>query len=635
MTLLEHIRGPADVKALPAAQLPALAQEIRELIINVIKVNGGHMASNLGVVELTIAVHRVFDSPQDTILFDVSHQSYVHKLLTGRRPDFERIRTTGGYSGYFDVDESDHDVLTLGHAGCAPSIALGLAIGEQMAGGQGATVCVIGDGGLTSGLAYEGLSNIIAYKPRNLMIILNDNGMAISPNVGWLAGWRDHWLPRLRDKLELDTDFQAFERVAQTLAPKVPFGPLALDLGRGMKSAVQRGLIPEVGRVWDEMGFNYLGPVNGHDIAALIDIMEAARQHSDKVPFVHVVTQKGKGWPPSESDPVRYHQPGPANHVGARPTYSQVFAQELGAIMDENPKVVAISAAMLEGTGLAPLKARFPDRVFDVGICEQHAVSMAAGMARGGLRPVVAIYSTFLQRAFDQVVHDVCMNDLPVVFAIDRAGLVGMDGRTHHGLFDLAYMRLVPNMVVSVPRDEHQLRRLLRCGLSQAHPFCLRYPRGEVPGIPDTEIVAPLEVGQWEALRWGRDTSIIAVGELGYRALEAAEVLAADDPPIDVQVLDPVFLKPLSPDFPSPLSHFRDVFVLEDGAAVGGARAAVLEAMAEQEHPPRVHGLSTGDSFPGHGDMEYLRRECWFTADLIAQFVRDRLMELIVLGGDA
>lgn len=625
MSLLDKINSPADLKALPPRDLPALAEEIRQLIISTVGQNGGHMASNLGVVELTIALHRVFNSPCDRIIFDVSHQSYPHKILTGRARHFASIRTTGGYSGYFDRQESPHDVLTLGHAGCGPSLALGIALGEKLKGDDGYVVCVIGDGGLTSGLAYEGLSNIIAQKPRNLMVILNDNGMAISPNVGWLANWRGRWLPHLRDQLELDKDFQKFEQITETLAPKVPLGPLVLDLGRGLKSALQRSLVPEIGQVWDEMGFNYLGPVDGHNITELTEVIERARQNSDKVPFVHVLTNKGQGWPPSAQDPVRYHQPGPPTKGKRKPTYSQIFAACLGDLMDKDKSIVAISAAMLEGTGLAAIKKDFPDRVFDVGICEQHAVSMAAGMARGGLRPVVCIYSTFLQRSFDQIMHDVCMNNLPVVFALDRAGIVGQDGQTHHGLYDLAYMRIIPNMTVAVPRDENQMCHLLNTALHQDHPFSIRYPRGEAPSDQLNAELQIIDIGKAEVLHRGLECCLAAVGEQVGAALQAAAILEEEG--TSVQVVDVRFVKPIDPELVKDLSeHFNDVVIIEEGTSVGGVTAALLEAMSQVKgNLPRVHQISVGDTFPDHGEIKELRHLYGLDAEAIAAKVRSIL----------
>lgn len=614
MSLLEGIKSPQDLKAVPLRELPALAVEIRELIISTVSRNGGHMASNLGVVELTIALHRIFDSPRDRIIFDVSHQAYAHKILTGRAANFTNIRTSGGYSGYFEPSESEHDVLALGHAGCAPSIALGIALGEIMKGGEGYVACVIGDGSLTSGLAYEGLSNIIQENPSNLMIILNDNGMAISENVGWLARWRGKWLPRLRDELELDKDFQQFEQVAETLAPKVPLGDLALSLGRGLKSAIQKSLIPEMGQFWDEMGFNYLGPVDGHNIAELIEVFDKAQQYSDKVPFIHVLTNKGQGWPPATQDPTLYHQPGPPKAGPRKATYSEVFADTVSQFMAADEKVVAITAAMLEGTGLVRVKEKFPDRVFDVGICEQHAVSVAAGMAREGLRPIVAIYSTFLQRAFDQIMHDVCMNDLPVVFALDRAGLVGQDGKTHHGLYDLAYMRIPPNMIVAVPRDEGQMRNLLFTAVRQPHPFCLRYPRGEVYGVALPDELEAIPVGAAEVLqeltyRKGFDFAccLAAAGELVYTALDASAELAKAG--IHVEVVNVRFIKPVDIALVDHIcDHIKDLVVLEEGTSVGGVTSALLEAMYQRRgQAPRVHQIAVGDIFAGQGEIPELR----------------------------
>jgi 1-deoxy-D-xylulose-5-phosphate synthase len=622
VSVLKIVNSPADLKVLHPDQLPYLAKEIRQLIVETISNNGGHMASNLGAVELTIALHRVFESPKDKLLFDVSHQSYTHKILTGRAGKFAAIRTSRGYSGYFDPEESEHDVLALGHAGCAPSLALGLAMGETMKGGDGYMVCVIGDGSLTSGLAYEGLSNIVHYHPRNLMVILNDNGMAISPNVGWLAAWRGRWLPHLRGDLELDKDFQTFEAATENLAPKIPFGNLALDFGKGLKSAVQKVLIPEVGQVWDEMGFNYLGPVDGHNIEDLVAVLQKARQNSDKVPFIHVLTNKGQGWDPASRDPVRYHQPGPTTAVKKKRTYSQVFAAFLGDLMELDEKVVAISAAMLEGTGLAALQADFPQRVIDVGICEQHAVSLAAGLARAGFRPVVCIYSTFMQRAFDQIMHDVCMNDLHVVFAMDRAGIVGQDGKTHHGLYDLAYMRIAPNMVVAVPRDENELGHLLHTALNQDHPFSLRFPRGEAPGTPLDRDLRELPVGTAEIIIPSKGLCLVGVGEQVMTCIQARRQLETAG--IYPGVVNLRYIKPVDQVLVEELSQdYEDVVVVEEGTSVGGAGAALLEALARHGHQmPRVHQLSAGDIFADHGEIAELRHQLGLDTNAIVALVR-------------
>jgi len=636
VSLLETIKSPTDLKRVPVQDLPALAEEIRQLIISTVNCNGGHMASNLGVVEITIALHRLFDSPTDHIIFDVSHQSYAHKILTGRAVNFANIRTSEGYSGYFDPSESEHDVLALGHAGCGPSLALGLALGAKLKGEESYQVCVIGDGSLTSGLAYEGLSNIIAQNPKNLMVILNDNGMAISQNVGWLAKWRGKWLPNLRAELELDSDFQQFESITEKLAPKVPLGPLALSLGKGIKSALQKSIIPDIGHVWDEMGFNYLGPVDGHNITEIMETVSRAWQNSDKVPFLHIITNKGQGWEPAAEDPTLYHQPGPPEEGPKKPTYSKIFSQALLQIMAEDQRVVAISAAMLEGTGLVAVKEVFPDRVFDVGICEQHAVSMAAGMARAGMKPVVDIYSTFMQRAFDQVMHDVCLNELPVVFALDRAGIVGQDGKTHHGLYDLAYMRIPPNMTVAVPKDENEMRHLLWTALHGSGAWSIRFPRGEAYGVALDDRMKPITVGTAEVMRDGKDICLAAVGESVYAAVDAAEELEKHD--IHPEVVNIRYIKPVDEDLVSELlDDFSHVWVIEEGTSIGGVASAMMEAIAQakerrnkqQDNRLRVHSISVGDIFPDHGEIPELRQKFGLDAHGIAQQVID-----VMTGGE-
>jgi len=636
MSLLDTVNSPADLKRLPMQDLPILAEEIRQLIISTVSRNGGHMASNLGVVELTIALHRLFDSPTDRIIFDISHQAYAHKILTGRAKGFENIRTSQGYSGYFEPSESEHDVLALGHAGCSPSIALGLALGARMQGDKGYFVSVIGDGSLTSGLTYEGLSNIIAQNPRNLMVILNDNGMSISQNVGWMAKWRGQWLPRLRAELELDRDFQQFESVTEALAPKVPLGPLALSLGKGIKSAIQKTLIPEIGHYWDEMGFNYLGPVDGHNLDELIEMIARARQYSDKVPFVHVLTNKGQGWAPAAEDPTLYHQPGPPATGEKKPTYSQVFSQALLQLMGQDQRIVAISAAMLEGTGLVKVKDIYPDRVFDVGICEQHAVSMAAGMAREGLKPVVCIYSTFLQRAFDQIMHDVCLNELDVVFALDRAGIVGQDGKTHHGLYDLAYMRIAPNMTVAVPKDEDEMRHLLWTALHSGKAWAIRYPRGEVRGVPLDKEMGPILYGTAEVMREGETVCLAAVGEAVYAALDAAKELEGKG--LKPQVVNLRYIKPIDPALVDELlDNFSMVWVIEEGTSVGGAASAMMEAISQAKEKRQIHrddmlrvfSIAVGDIYPDHGEIPELLEKYGLDAHGIAQRVMNN-----ITGGD-
>ncbi len=607
--MIENINSPDDLKRLPHNDLPDLAHEIRSLIVETVNRNGGHMASNLGVVELTIALHRVFDSPRDKVLFDTSHQIYTHKLLTGRHQEFATIRNSGGLSGFYEPQESDHDPLVIGHAATGPSMALGLALAQS-----GYVVCVVGDGALTSGLAYEGLSNITSQNPPNLMVILNDNGMSISENVGWLSQWRDRWLPQLRNQLALDRDFQTFEQVSENLAEKIPLGPLALALGKGIKQTLERAIVP-IGGLWEEMGFNYLGPIDGHNIDQLIAVISQAR-NSDKVPFIHVLTNKGRGYPPAEDDPVTFHQPGSPNK--GVPTFSQVFSDTLGDLMEEDSRIVAISAAMLTGTGLASLQDRFPERVFDVGICEEHAVSMAAAMSAGGLRPVVCIYSTFLQRAFDQIIHDVGINDLPVVFGVDRAGIVGQDGKTHHGLYDLAYMRMSPNIVVSAPRDENQLRCLLYTALNQRHPFSIRYPRGAGQGVSLDQHPRTIPVGTTEVLKRGDDICVAAIGPQVYDALQAAVMLQKEG--ISVEVADVRFITPLDQKWlREATSRFAQILVVEEASSVGGLRSAILEA---NDTPCLIQGISAGDVILEHGPADELRQQLNLTSEGITNVVR-------------
>lgn len=621
MTLLDNIKSPQDLKALRPEQLPELAAEIRQLIVQTVHNNGGHMASNLGVVELTIALHYIFSSPFDTILFDVSHQSYTHKILTGRAVDFTKIRTSAGYSGYFDKDESPHDSLTLGHAGCAPSIGLGMATAKKLRGEKGCVVTVIGDGGLTSGLAYEGLSNIVAANPTNLVVVLNDNGLAISQNVGWMASWRNRWLPHLRNQLEIDPDFKEFEQATQNLSRKIPAGGLFLDLAKGLKSAVQKAVIPGIGQFWEEMGFNYIGPVNGHDLPELLTYIQAGRVLSDKVPFIHVLTNKGQGWDPAAADPVHYHQRGPTSTEPKRATWSDSFAAALGDLMETDPRIMAISAAMLEGTSLAKIKDNFPERVIDVGICEEHAVSLAAGMARSGLRPVVCIYSTFLQRSLDQILHDVCMNDLPVTFALDRSGLVGQDGQTHHGLFDMAYMRLAPHMIVSAPSSTIEMAHLLKTALSQEHPFSIRFPKSPVPVDMPFEEPRILPPGTSEIICTGDEVCLIGVGSTYDMVWDAWKALRDED--INVGLVDLRYIKPIDKRMVRSLvGQYKYVAIIEEGTRYGGAGSALLEAMQQEVgHLPNIVHYSTEDQFPGHGTNAELRDRLGLTKEHIIRLV--------------
>ena len=471
--LLDKIDEPGDLRALTHEELEQVAQEARDTIISVITERGGHLASNLGVVELTLALHRVFDSPRDRIVWDTTNQLYTHKLVTGRRDEFKDIRLEGGLSGFGEPSESQHDTLAAGHAGTGLSIGLGAAVGAASEPSQPWTIAVVGDGAMTSGSSFEALNNIVHLNPDKFIVVLNDNGMSISENIGFLTNWRK--------RLITHPEYQAMIERMKALSKRMPTGELMYGLVKRFNTALAGFIVPTM--FWTEMGFQYLGPIDGHDFKQLEQTLKqaqtAATTPSGLVPLVHVVTHKGHGYEPAEDDPVRFHQPSsPLGDSSGAPTYSSVFANTVTRIMEQDESVVGISAAMLEGTGLVSVQSKFPDRVFDVGIAEQHAVSMAAGMASAGLNPFVSIYSTFLQRAFDQIVHDVCLQNLPVTIIADRAGIVGEDGKTHHGAFDITYLRCLPNAVVAAPMDENELQHLIYTAYRHQGPFAIRIARG-------------------------------------------------------------------------------------------------------------------------------------------------------------
>ncbi|MEE9199134.1 MAG: 1-deoxy-D-xylulose-5-phosphate synthase [Dehalococcoidia bacterium] len=596
--ILERIESPADLKTLTYAELEQLAQEIRERIIAAVKKNGGHMASNLGVVELTLALHRVLDSPRDRIIWDTSNQCYAHKLVTGRRDSFDDIRTSGGLSGFAEPSESPHDAFGAGHAGTGLSAALGIATALSLTHQDGYVVGVVGDGALTSGLSYEALNNIAHTQPKNLMILLNDNGMSISENIGWLTHWRN--------RITLNPDYRSLVEGTRSLAKVIPQGELVWRLAKRIKYSLEGMIVPNM--IWEEMGFRYLGPIDGHNIAELEKVIQKAKRYANKTPVIHVITHKGRGYTPAERDPVKYHQPSsPSPTVSGAPTYSKVFADTMERLMEANPAVVGISAAMLEGTGLSQLKSRFPDRIFDVGVAEQHAVTVAAGMARGGLRPVVAIYSTFLQRSFDQIVHDVCLQNLPVVIGVDRAGLVGEDGKTHQGMFDIAFLRCLPNMVVAAAKDENELQHLLYTAIKRDGPMSLRYPRGAGHGVELESELREIPIGEGEMLREGKDITLAALGSMVYPAMEAAELLSQAG--VECAVVNARFVKPLDEKLIlESASRTGRVLTIEEHVLIGGFGSAVLE-LIESAMPggARVRTLGIPDQFIEHGPGAQLR----------------------------
>jgi 1-deoxy-D-xylulose-5-phosphate synthase len=612
--LLDTIESPADLKALTLDQLPALAEEIRQRLIDTVAVTGGHLASNLGVVELTIALHYVFDGPRDKIVWDVGHQAYTHKLLTGRGDRFHTLRQRGGISGFTRRSESEHDPWGAGHGSTAISAALGFTLARQLRGSGEAVVAVVGDGALTGGVAFEGLNNAGRLK-ENMIVVLNDNQFSISPNVGALHAYLDRFRT---DPLYL----RAKENLEDVLH-RLPAGELVLDAIRRFKGGIKQLFIP--GMLFEDLGFTYLGPVDGHNIRLLVETLRQARKVKGPV-LVHVITQKGRGYAPAENDASRFHGTPPYKVetgeplASSGPTYSDVFGETLIRLAQGDERIVAITAAMCDGTGLAEFASKFPNRFFDVGMAEQHAVLLAGSLAAAGMRPVVAIYSTFLQRAFDQIVHDICLQRLPVVFMIDRAGLVGEDGPTHHGAFDLAYLRLVPELVVAAPRDLTELAAMLRLALSHDGPVAIRYPRGKGAN-PPADLPDPIPFGRAELLRSGDDVGLIAIGSMGAVALEAAQLLEREG--ISAAVLDARFAKPLDADSIRSLAVRTGCLVtIEEGNLSGGFGSAVLELLAAQGlGGTAVKCLGIPDTYVEHGPRSALLESLGLSAAGIARAV--------------
>ena len=610
--LLNRIDAPSDLRGLTHEELDQVAQEARDTIISVITERGGHLASNLGVVELTLALHRIFDSPTDSIVWDTTNQTYTHKLVTGRRDDFQNIRLEGGLSGFGEPSESPHDTLCAGHAGTGLSIALGIAEGSAMRRQDSWTIAVVGDGAMTSGSSFEALNNIAHLNPEKFVVVLNDNGMSISENIGFLTNWRK--------RLITHPEFNAMIGRMKALSKKVPTGELMYSLVRRFNTGLAGLIVPTM--FWTEMGFQYLGPVDGHDFRQLELTLRQAKMPTGLVPLIHVVTHKGHGYEPAEDDPVKFHQPSsPLGDASGAPTYSKVFAQTIARLMREDETVVGISAAMLEGTGLAEVQRDFPDRVFDVGIAEQHAVSMAAGMASNGLNPFVSIYSTFMQRAFDQVVHDVCIQNLPVTLIADRAGIVGEDGKTHHGAFDISYLRCLPNAVVAAPMDENEFQHLIYTAYKHQGPFAIRIARGAAVGVPLDSDLRVLPLGKGFVVREGRDVVIFALGKPVSAAMEAAETLARHG--ISCGVVNPVFVKPLDVELLLDAARSsRRIVTVEENVLAGGFGSAVLEALAEAGlDDVSVHRIGMPDSFIEHGTAVNQRHRLQLDAEGIAQQV--------------
>ena len=611
-TLLEQIHSPAALKSLKPEQLEQLAEELREQIIATVSTNGGHLGSSLGVVELTIALHRVFATPQDSIVWDVGHQAYAHKLLTGRQGQFDSLRQLNGMSGFPKRTESEHDAFGVGHASTSISAALGLAAAGKMLDDQGRVVAVIGDGALTAGMAFEAL-NHAGHLKQKLVVILNDNEMSISPNVGALSAF-------LSRKMSTK-HFIRFKKEMEHLLHYVPgIGRELVNMAKRAEESLKSFMTP--GMLFEGFGFDYFGPLNGHNIGELTATLTNVAQIEGPV-LLHVLTQKGKGFKPAEQNPPKFHGIGPFDSEtgiakgssAAKPvSYTGAFSKSLIDLAEQDDRIIAITAAMSEGTGLKPFAERFPERFFDVGIAEQHAVTFAAGLACRGMRPVVALYSTFMQRAYDQLVHDVCLQNLPVTFALDRAGLVGADGPTHHGAFDLSFLRHVPNLVLAVPRDEQQLQRIMKTASLADGPFAYRYPRGSGIGLPLADSVEPLPLGTGELLQTGEDGLIIAVGSLVQPSLAAAERLQNQG--IHIGVVDARFVKPL--DHELILAQARQVpFIMtaEENALQGGFGAAVTELLADAGLSMPLIRAGIPDQFIGQGTQAELHAQLGLDAD--------------------
>jgi 1-deoxy-D-xylulose-5-phosphate synthase len=603
VAVLERINGPKDLKALTMKELKALAGEVREEMVNTVAKTGGHLASSLGAVELAIALHYVFGAPEDKIVWDIGHQAYAHKLLTGRRDQFASLRQPGGISGFLKPGESPYDCFGAGHAATSISAALGLARAYAHRGQPVKVVAVIGDGAMSAGMAFEALNNA-GQMSQDLIIVLNDNEMSISPSVGALSSF-------LSRKLT-GPFFTGLKREILSIFSSIPgVGRDMVKIARRAEDALKGFLTP--GMLFESLGFQYIGPIDGHRLESLIPTLTNTKAITGPV-LIHALTRKGKGYPPAEQNPVRFHSSGPFDvktgeeiRNPAPPSYTEVFADALGQLAEEDDRIVAITAAMASGTGLDQFTKRFPNRSFDVGIAEQHAVTFAAGLASQGLRPVVAIYSTFLQRGYDQTLHDVCLQKLPVVFVLDRSGIVGQDGPTHQGVFDLSYLRSMPNMTVMAPKDENELRHMLKTSLEMEGPAAIRYPRGKGTGVRLDPVFTSLPVGKAEILMEGKDLAILALGATVSAALEAGANL--EKKKIYATVVNCRFAKPLDAELILSLAEQPGrIITVEENVLAGGFGSSILELLSQKgDCPARVKRLGVPDEFVEQGPPQMLR----------------------------
>lgn len=612
--ILETINSPADVKALSLDELKQLAEEIRQFLISVISKTGGHLAPNLGVVELSLALHRVFSTPEDKIVFDVGHQSYIHKIVTGRREQFPTLRQYGGLSGFPKRSESEHDAFGTGHSSTSISAALGMAVARDLQGKDYNVVAVIGDGSMTGGMAFEALNNAGTLH-KKMIVVLNDNEMSISKNVGAMS----EYLYQLRT----GETYNKIKHDIEGWLKNMEFGTDVLKAIRRLKGSVKYLMVPT--SIFEELGFTYLGPVDGHDLQGLTEVLQAAKKIDGPV-LVHVLTKKGKGYKPAEESPNKFHGTGPFEiatgkkiaNPNAPITYTEVFGKTLTELANEDKEIIGITAAMPDGTGMSTFAKAHPERFFDVGIAEQHAVTSAAGAAAAGMKPVAAIYSTFLQRAYDSVLHDICMQKLHVTLCLDRAGLVGDDGYTHHGVFDYAYLRSMPEMTIMAPKDENELRHMLKTAVDYDGPVSVRYPRGSGVGVEISEPKHSLPIGKAEVLREGKDVCLWAIGSMVQSALQVAAKLAEQG--ISAGVVNMRFAKPLDKELL--LAHaaqYGKIVTLEEGALQGGVGSAVLETLNEAQilQQCRVLTLGIPDEFVLHGDKKLLMKDLGLDVDAI------------------
>jgi len=618
LSLLEKINSPSDLKQLKRKELPVLASEIRDVIVDVVSKNGGHLASSLGAVELAIAIHYVFDIPRDKIIWDVGHQAYAHKLLTGRREQFKSLRQYKGISGFTRANESPYDAFSTGHSSTSISAGLGIACANVIKNEAAKVIAVIGDGSMTAGLAYEGLNQAgYTLKDKNLIVILNDNDMSISRNVGALSSF-------LSRKFSAKKLQELRKELGEFLKSLPRYGDDIYQFAKRSEESFKAFVTP--GMLFEAFNFDYFGPINGHKLDHLIDILNNIKHLNESV-LLHVTTQKGKGYAPAEKNPVYFHGCGcfevkTGNCIDQKnliPSYTEIFGDAMVELAGADERVIAVTAAMPEGTGLSKFAEAFPERFFDVGIAEQHGVTFSAGLATEGMRPVVAIYSTFLQRAYDQILHDVCIESLPVVFAVDRGGIVGEDGPTHHGLFDLSYLRSLPNMVVMAPKDENELRRMLAAAISHQGPIAIRYPRGTATGVELEEIIRPLPIGRAEILEKGDDILILAIGHSVNEALKAYTILQEQG--VFATIVNCRFVKPLDIDLISSLSQkIPRIITIEENVLQGGFGSAVLEALSDTGVTGfSMERLGIQDAFVEHGPQNLLRARYGIDAQAIVE----------------